>query len=453
MAYGEGKIRILLLAYFFPPCNITASQRSLGWAKYFYRKGFYPVIVTRKWERPIKVQSDGHYATSAGVQVEKHEHYEVHYLPYLPSLRDRIYTGQPGRLKSLLQKVLTFFELFGQHFSNRFIPFRNFYDYSLALLKKDKSIKAMVVTANPFTLFRFAHLLHKETGIPWVADYRDDWNTRMGTKYSSGKAWLDEALGKLETKSELQWLSSCSAFSTISVPYRDRIAEFIGKRGVPVYNGFIPEDFQPFAHFTPPQSPYNISYVGTLIEMQRIEIFIQGFLRAIQDENIAPGKIRMRFIGTGYDDRQANRVHALFKGYEDYYEVTPRMERSKVIQQLFESHALLMVAYGDVKGAPGTKTFDYLACNRRVVLCPSDNDLLEEIFSKSGLGSICNNSEEVCALVKLWMKEFAETGYPLLKGNQEYIGQFTRMHQTDVLADLVRSILPDAQLDAGKIHE
>jgi hypothetical protein len=51
------------------------------------------------------------------------------------------------------------------------------------------------------------------------------------------------------------------------------------------------------------------------------------------------------------------------------------------------------------------------------------------------------------------MKEFAETGYPLLKGNQEYIGQFTRMHQTDVLADLVRSILPDAQLAEGKIHE
>jgi hypothetical protein len=27
------------------------------------------------------------------------------------------------------------------------------------------------------------------------------------------------------------------------------------------------------------------------------------------------------------------------------------------------------------------------------------------------------------------------------------------MHQTDVLADLVRSILPDAQLAEGKIHE
>jgi glycosyltransferase involved in cell wall biosynthesis len=449
MNNGDGKIRILLLAYFFPPCNITASQRSLGWAKYFYRKGIYPIIVTRKWERPIKVQSDGHYPTTPGVQIEKFEHYEVHYLPYVPSLRDRIYTGNPGFLKSIVQKILTFFELFGQHFSNRFIPFKNFYHYSLALLKRDKTIKAMVATANPFTLFRFAHLLHQETGVPWIADYRDDWNTRMGTKYSSGKPWLDEALSKLETKSELKWLSSCAAFTTISVPYRDRIAEFIGKKGVAVYNGFIQEDFQTYAHCVPPDSPYMISYVGTLIEMQRIEIFIQGYIKAIQEQQIPEGKILMRFIGTGYDDRQANRVHQMFKGYEAYYEVTPRMERAKVIQLLFESHALVMVAYGDVKGAPGTKTFDYLACNRRVVLCPSDHDLLEEIFTQSGLGSICNNSEEVSQLIKNWMKEFNERGYPLMKPNQSYINQFTRMNQTDVLADLIRNVL---QLPANNLH-
>ena len=99
------KIKVLILAYFFPPCNITASQRSFSWAKYFYRKGLYPVIITRKWERPVKVQSDGHYATTEGVKIEKFEHYEVHYLPYVPSLRDRIYTGNPGKIKGIFQKI------------------------------------------------------------------------------------------------------------------------------------------------------------------------------------------------------------------------------------------------------------------------------------------------------------------------------------------------------------
>ena len=441
MNKGPEKNKVLILAYFFPPCNITASQRSLGWAKYFHRKGLYPIIVTRKWERPIKVQSDGHYTTSPGVQIEKFENYEVHYLPYLPSLRDRIYISNPGKLKQFFQKILTFLELFGQHFSNRFIPFSNFYDYSLQLLQKDAAIGVMLVTANPFTMFRFAHLLNKKTGVPWVADYRDDWNTRMGAKYSSGKVWLDEALIRIETKSEKKWLSSCSAFSTISVPYRDRIGEFIGKKGIAVYNGFIPDDFQPFEHCQPPAAPFTISYVGTLIEMQKIEIFVQVMLHTINVNNIPAGKILMRFVGTGYDERQANRVHALFKGYEEYYEVSPRMDRAKVIRLLFESHALLMVAYGDVKGAPGTKTFDYLACNRRVVLCPSDNDLLEEIFSNSGLGNICNSSEEVSSLLSAWMKDSVDMAYSKLNANEDYIHQFTRMNQSDILAELLVKVI------------
>lgn len=441
MAGHDGKIKVLILAYFFPPCNITASQRSFSWAKYLYRKGIYPVVVTRKWERPIKVQSDGHFATTEGVKIEKFENYEVHYLPYYPSLRDRIYTGQPGFFKRLLQKLLTFFELFGQHFSNRFIPYRNFFSYSLSLLKTDAAFKAMLVTANPFTMFRFGHLLHQKTGLPWVADYRDDWNTRMGTKYSSGKAWLDEALAKLETKSELKWLSSAAAFTTISDPYCRRISEFIGKKGTTVYNGFIPEDFEPYSSLQPPKDKLVISYVGTLIEMQRIEIFVEGFLKAVRKYQIPEGKMLMRFIGTGYDDRQANRVHELFKGMEAWYEVTPRMERAGVIRMLFESHALLMVAYGDVKGAPGTKTFDYLACNRRVVLCPSDHDLLEEIFNKSGLGSICNDSAEVEQLIGTWINEFNTSGFSPLKSDQSYINQFTRLNQTDVIGSLILDVI------------
>ena len=84
--------KILIISYFFPPCNLTASQRVDSWAKHLNKSGYYPIIITRKWEKEIKSFDDCHYSTSAGVLIENNEHYEVHYCPYSANLRDRLHT-------------------------------------------------------------------------------------------------------------------------------------------------------------------------------------------------------------------------------------------------------------------------------------------------------------------------------------------------------------------------
>ena len=33
--------KILIISYFFPPCNLTASQRVSSWAKYLNKSGYY----------------------------------------------------------------------------------------------------------------------------------------------------------------------------------------------------------------------------------------------------------------------------------------------------------------------------------------------------------------------------------------------------------------------------
>src|SRR5687768_6104456 len=40
---------ILIVSYFFPPCNIVAAQRIKSFADNFKKFGLYPVIVTRHW--------------------------------------------------------------------------------------------------------------------------------------------------------------------------------------------------------------------------------------------------------------------------------------------------------------------------------------------------------------------------------------------------------------------
>jgi len=48
--------KILILSYHFPPMNVIASQRALGYANNFKKFGFEPTIVTYDWTKKAEDQ-------------------------------------------------------------------------------------------------------------------------------------------------------------------------------------------------------------------------------------------------------------------------------------------------------------------------------------------------------------------------------------------------------------
>jgi len=131
---GEKKNKIIILSYFFPPCNITASQRALSWAKYLGEFGFYPIVITRNWERPVNYPTDLHHNTHQTVIHQKFGTYEVYYLPYKQSFRDKLYTKKENSKFPWMRQFLTFWELIMQNFVDFVIPFRNFYTFTKQFL-------------------------------------------------------------------------------------------------------------------------------------------------------------------------------------------------------------------------------------------------------------------------------------------------------------------------------
>ena len=160
---------ILILSYFFPPCNLTAGQRINGWAKHLHKFGYYPTIVTRNWDVPVSSPEDVLQSTGTTVIHHRYETHEVYYVPYRSSLRDRLYQ----RLKNwpLLRKgtkILTVISLISEHFSSRMIPHRHLYSFALKHLESHPDCTQLIVTGNPFDLFRFGYLLHKKISLTFV---------------------------------------------------------------------------------------------------------------------------------------------------------------------------------------------------------------------------------------------------------------------------------------------
>jgi len=74
------------------------------------------------------------------------------------------------------------------------------------------------------------------------------------------------------------------------------------------------------------------------------------------------------------------------------------------------------------------------------MICPSDNDILEQTFSAYNLGYIAHNEKEAVDQLTQLFNAYLHPGDITIKANEQYVNQFSRKHQTTVLADILRKM-------------
>jgi glycosyltransferase involved in cell wall biosynthesis len=422
--------KVLILSYFFPPCNLTASQRVQSWANYLHTFGYKPIIITRRWDEKIAHLSDVSKTTPPEVKHEIHENYEVFYLPYKSNLRDKIYVRFKETRFNNLRKTLTFFELVLQPFFNFVIPYRNIEKFALQYVRQNPDIKTMVVSGNPFNLYKFGYQLNKETGIKWIADYRDAWTT--STINFINKRLLHKFINKLEIFCERKWVSSASLITASSQPIADHVAALVNKTGVALYNGYVEEDFKPITVAEKFQ-PFTITYVGTLYDGQKVEVFCAAFKKLI--DNYPAAKTKIIFPGLNFYSAQQLRIEKEMKGYENYYECTARMERHKILAIEKQSHLLLHVAWDEHSGIIASKIYEYIASGTFILVTPTDNGAIEEIITKSNCGICTKSVNDTFDFLKIEYEKYLKGIYRVNDTTSENVLQFSRKKQAGKLAE------------------
>ncbi|MBI9068005.1 MAG: hypothetical protein JEZ09_11980 [Salinivirgaceae bacterium] len=423
--------KILIFSYFFTPCNLTASQRALGWVKYLHKFGYYPTMITRNWDVEIKEQKDISKMSGQSIIHEKYDTHEVYYLPYKGNLRDKLFSKY-GEKYSFVRKTLSLIELIGSNYSNIFIPFSQIYFFSKQLVAKN-NFKALIITANPFILFRFGYLLNKKFNIPWIADYRDDWSTSELTDKNGA---LNKLLHILDCRSEKKWIKNAKFITSVSPSYTNKISNFTGVKGEILYNGFFEEEYKDIDP-KPLFKEITLTYNGTLYATQNVEIFIEGFKKAIKYLKGSSKKLRLYFPGLDFKPDQGKRIRNLLKGYEDFYIITDRISRNEVLKIQQKSHALLMFPHNNIKGIPSSKLYEYLGLRKPILVSPSDHDILEKTLLETNSGKVCNASEEVFNFLLMLVSNYAKNIEEFSFENRLL---YSRKEQTKKLAQLLDSI-------------
>ena len=425
-----GLKKIIILTYFFPPGNFAGSYRLFSWARYLHQFGFYPIIITRHWE---KDQTDyAGISQKKDVEINKHETYEVHSIPYTGNLRDKIKTKYGKRIR-YVTKFLSLFELIFQNFFTSIIPSRQLYYYAKQYLANNPDVRYVIASGKPYILFKYGHHLKQQFPyIRWIADYRDPWNTHW---------WLIKKmpfiLKKLEARSEKKWLSNAEAFTTCSDEWRIEIEAFTHKKGFVVFNGYEEEDKAFFESAVMQKKEFSILHNGSVYGLFNIDVFIESIKILV---NQGKTNIKVHFPGVFIDENEGKRIENAIQGYERYFELSGRIPHKELVAQMQQAQLLLVFGTKEMAGWVPLKMFEYFIAKKPILHCPGDDEIITKMITETQTGFITYTVDETVNVIAELYSNWQENKAFYYNPNAAAIAQYSRQAQANNLANYVAHI-------------
>lgn len=440
------RMKVLILAYDFPPFVSVGGLRPFGWYRYLGRYGVEPVVVTRQWGNHYGDERD--YicpSPTAEVEVEESSQGTIIRTPYRPTLSNRMMLRFGPHRFSLLRRTLSAFHEIGQYYipvGTRIGLYRAAHEHL-----STRGADAIVATGEPFVLFRYASLLSRKFGIPWIGDYRDPWSQdKRRARPGLGRRWTETV--------ERRSTAGASALVAVSPAVGKLLHELHGGKRIEVIpNGYDPDAMATATNIPQGHDRLRIAFTGTIYDWHPVEsVFrvLEGFLasRASPDVELQMVGLHRR----GPVEELARRFPTL----ASHITFVPRLSNDEMARKLARANLFLLFNnYADI----GTKVYDYLALRRRILLCYSDDPeaqilrsrhyhlefpagtddrALERIVRKTESGVVVRDAAHLGRVLEETHREFRQRG--AVACSSVGVEQYSRAGQTELMANLLHEV-------------
>ena len=352
--------RVLVVAYYFPPMGGSGVQRVAKLVKYLPRYGWAPEVLT--------VEPGGYLAFDASLLAEiESAEVPIHRTSsWDPTrlFRPKQATGLPR--EDVRRRVSEWSQYL-------FIP-DNKIGWAPHALRRGKQLlaeqrfDAIFASAPPYTALLVAARLSRISGLPLVADFRDDWieNPRHVYPTSAHRAlhqWLEGYV--LRASKEVitinpfiqKQLQARAAAADVQVPVRV------------LPQGFDPEDFEAASVPRLPKKKdkkMRLLYSGLFYDAQTPDFFLQGLAAFIARRPEARRHVEAVFIGLVPEasQRLAEKLGlgkiVRYQGYLSHRETVAHLRAADV----------LWMTIGERPGAEGISTgklFEYMGAQKPIL--------------------------------------------------------------------------------------
>ena len=431
---GIHMMKVLLIAYMFPPIAGGGTQRPLKFVKYLPEYGITPVVFCPQeawWKTYDPKLLDQPFLKETKIyrcgirQLQRYYHlrfkkgYKYHPYFYLLGIR-----------------YLFHLDIFSAwYFECR--------QQVLQIIKQEQ-IDCVLTTSPPHSSHLFGRFVKKTAGIPWLMDIRD---TMVGDPNMpvSLISRFQEPLRRLYEKS---FFSSADAIISVSDPIIKSIKSRHGGRKFEsklstISNGFDDEDFKNTQRDDQPRNYLLISYTGSFMGKQSPEKFLESIRLLIDNNKIDPSDLRVRFIGH-YDDQ----IHRMFQRYSRQVpiEILDFQPYEKSLWHQINSDLLLLIVSMD-KSESGNQTmtgkfFEYIGAQRPIfALAP--NGPLKDTIIKGQFGHVAppKDTAEIGSRFLTVYQQWKNHGELTYHPDVQLKNKFTRKALTGELATIIGKVL------------
>jgi len=405
-----------MVSYYYPPVGGTASRRITKLAKYLPEFGWSPTVLTVTRDSSYWLRGDASEGELPGVKVIRAPFPDlVNWGLYilakcfiLRSHRPRVEyfsVDMETDANGLQDRIVRWLKRWANRWAS--FPDRYFLWFPFALARgllelRSVPYEAILSSYPPWTNHLVAGILHRLTGLPWVADFRDPWTQCPLWERSKLQLWI-------EKKIEKRLVAGASAIVTVTEPILDMLKEFHGEKPggfVCITNGYDPGDFIGLTGGE--LERFTMTYTGSLSGRDPTAL-AEVVEELIAEGIIGPDDIRIRFYGlvnTALEKLCQSLEHP------EIIEIKGMVSNRESLARQKESTALL-VFVGDhpysAKVLTG-KVFEYMGSKRPVLAWAPCGGTLVDLLDRTGAGFAATDRGELKDTLRQWIDEFQRTG-------------------------------------------
>jgi glycosyltransferase involved in cell wall biosynthesis len=408
-----------MFAYYFPPLGGSGVQRTLKYVKYLPRHGFEPLVVTGRprWFSQASDEALLQEIPSCATVVQA---------PTIP------FDYVQGKIDGLLRRLGTSSRVVrGALWPDPLVGWVPGAVWQARRLIREHHPSILYSTSLPATSHLAALIVHRLTGLPWVADFRDALTydpEPVYTRYHPPVRVYAELERRVVHEARYTTVA-CDSIELYGLGRDDRRRRLI-PNGVDLED--LPTDMKVS---TGPVGRFRLSYVGTLYGARNAAPVFDAVRALVRRGLIDPDRFEIRVVGNAVTGSVADvPVPVTYTGFVDH---------RQAVAEMLDSTALIFHAPAHVPGASG-KIYEYLTSGRPVLCVANPNNAAYRLVEELGAGECADVRDPTSvegALQRLLTRWEHGPLAPLENVRDEAIRRFSRAKLAGELADLLRDAL------------
>jgi glycosyltransferase involved in cell wall biosynthesis len=418
---GLRRHKVLMFAYYFPPLGGSGVQRTLKYVKYLPRHGFEPLIVAGRprWFSQLPDEALLQEIPSSAVVVQA----ETIPFDYVQGKADGL-LRRAGLSSRLVTGALWPDPQVG------WIPAAVW--HGLRLIRQYQP-SVLYSTSLPATSHVAALIVHRLTGLPWVADFRDalTYDPDPGYTRYHAPVRVTAALERRVVEEATYTTVACDSIELFGL-HRD------DPRRTLIPNGVDLEDFPADVDVpTAPGDRFRLCYVGSLYGARDAAPVFAAVRALVTRGVINPNRFEIRVVGNATS--HAGRDHPVpvtFTGFVDH---------QQAVTEMHSATALIFHAPPHVPGASG-KIYEYLTSGRPVLCVAHPNNAAYRLVEELGAGECADARSPAsveAALERLLSRWERGALTPLEHVRDEAVKRYSRAKLAGDLAEVLRAALKE----------